>query len=82
MLEEIIERYPDSEFLKADGLDSAIIGVEEKSMRLVYSTQKILKILQTEHDMDEVEAIEYFDFNISGAYMGELTPIYMETEFE
>ena len=33
-------------------------------MRLVYSTQKILKILQSEHDMDELEAIEYFDFNI------------------
>ena len=77
MLEEIIERYSDEEFLTADGFDSAIIGVDEKSMRLVYSKKKILEILVAEHEMDELEAIEYYDFNIVGAYMGEKTPIYM-----
>lgn len=82
MLEEIIERYDDEEFLTADGFDSAIIGVDEKSMRLIYSKKKILEILVSEHEMDELESIEYFDFNIGGAYMGEKTPIYMETEFE
>lgn len=82
MIEEIIERYPDEEFLTADGFDSAILGVDEYSMRIIYSKKKILEILEAEHEMDELEAIEYYDFNIVGAYMGEKTPIYMETEFE
>ena len=82
MLEEIIERYEDEEFLTADGFDSAIIGVDEYSMRLIYSKKKILEILVSEHEMDELESIEYYEFNIASAYMGEKTPIYMETEFE
>jgi hypothetical protein len=28
------------------------------------------------NDMSEMEAIEYFAFNVSGAYMGENTPIW------
>jgi hypothetical protein len=82
MIENILERYPDEEFLKADGFDSAIIGVDERDMRLIYSKKAMLEILINEQGMDELESIEYFDFNIGCAYMGEKTPIYMETEFE
>ena len=28
--------------------------------------------------MDEEEAVEYYDYNIVGAYMGEFTPIYID----
>jgi hypothetical protein len=30
--------------------------------------------------MTHEEAIEFFDFNIAGAYVGEYTPIYMYEE--
>ena len=36
---------------------------------------------QTEEDRKYEMAIEYFDYNIIGAYMGEYTPIYL-TKFE
>jgi hypothetical protein len=29
--------------------------------------------------MDLEDAIEYFDFNVSGAYVGEQTPLYIKT---
>lgn len=74
MIEEIIEQYSDEEFLKADGFDDAIIGVDENNMRLIYSVSLCLSIL--EEEMDEVDAIEYFTFNVSGAYVGEKTPIW------
>lgn len=74
-VEEIIEHYPDESFLKADGFDEAIIGVDESSMRLVYSVSKCLEILQGQ-GMDETEALEYFSYNVSGAYMGDKTPIW------
>ena len=79
MIQEIIDQYPDETFLKADGYDEAIIGVDETKMRLVYSVGKVLEILQ--RDMNQEEAIEFFEFNVSGAYMGERTPIWCHDEF-
>lgn len=76
MIDTIIDRYPDESFLKADGFDEALIGVDVKSMRLIYSVSKCIEILC--RDMDELEAIEYFDYNVSGAYMGEKTPIWCD----
>lgn len=43
-------------------------------MRLIYSVSKCLEIL--ERDMDSTDALEYFTFNVSGAYVGEKTPIW------
>ena len=69
MIKEILEQYEEEEFLKADGFDDAIIGVEENEMRLIYSVSKCLEIL--ERDMTELDAMEYFTFNVSGSYVGE-----------
>jgi len=67
-IESIIERYQDETFLKADGFDEAIIGVDETSMRLIYSVSKCIKILC--RDMNDEDAIEYFRYNVSDAYVG------------
>lgn len=76
---EIIEEYyPESELLFADGFDAAIIGVCSVAARVVYSKSKIIEILMV--DMSYDEAIEYFDFNIAGAYVGISTPIYVDDE--
>lgn len=78
MLEEIIEYYPDETFLKADGFDEAVIGVEIPSMRLVYSVKKVIETLMTEDEMSLEDAIEHYEFNIRGSYVGELTPIWCD----
>lgn len=78
-LEEIIERYPDTEILKADGFDDAIIGIEERSGRLVYDVDMMIHILIKDEEMSEEDAIEYLDYNVIGAYVGEQTPIYITT---
>lgn len=66
------------ELLFADGFDDAIIGVHTGSpARLIYSVTKCLAILK-EGGMDTEEAIEYFDFNVEGSYVGEQTPIWSE----
>lgn len=75
-IDKLIEQYPDEEFLQIDGFDDAIMGVTE-DMVLVYDVNKILNILALEMDM--VDAKEHFLFNISGAFMGEKTPIFVET---
>jgi hypothetical protein len=77
-LEEIMEMFPEEEFLKADGFDSAIIGVEPNSMRLVYDRDKMIGILIEDEEMEEIDAIEYLEYNTWNAYVGEKTPIFIE----
>ena len=60
---------------------------------VAYDTDKIIAILMlemtvepdeidgdmTREDIKYLKAVEYFDFNIKGAWMGENTPIFIET---
>jgi hypothetical protein len=82
MLEEIVEYYPDEEILKADGFDDAVIGIEEGTMRLIYSVRRCIEILITDEEMSLEDALEHFSYNVSGSYVGEKTPIWCEDMFE
>lgn len=76
----MIRMLEESEPLKADGFDEAIIGTDYKEGRVVYSIELMLeKMMQEPTNMTLEEAIEYFDFNIGCAYVGEMTPIYIWT---
>jgi hypothetical protein len=66
--------------LIADGFDDAIIDVEESSMRLIYSVKRCIEILMSE-DMTYEDAIEHFNYNVSGGYVGEKTPIWCQDNF-
>ena len=66
--------------LRADGFYQAIIGNEYHTNRVVYSIERMLQILIDRDGMSMEEAIEFFDFNIGGAYVGEMTPVYVWTE--
>jgi hypothetical protein len=74
MIDKILEWFPEEDILKADGFDAAIIGIETNEMRLIYSVSKCIEILC--RDMDEEEAVEFFDFNVRGSYVGDKTPIW------
>jgi hypothetical protein len=76
VLNNIIERLPDEDFLVATGFDAAVIGVDVKRMRIIYSVNECLNILMNDHGMNDEDALEYFEFNVSGAYVGEKTPIW------
>jgi hypothetical protein len=76
LLEKILEaRGDEQEFLKVDGFDTAIIGLEESSGRLIYSVSRIIANLM-EEEMEESDAWEYYYYNIEGGYVGEYTPIW------
>jgi hypothetical protein len=74
MLQSIIDRYQDDEFLIADGFDEAVIGYDETQMRLIYSVAKFIEIL--EREMSSEDAMEHFTFNVSGGDVGKQTPIW------
>lgn len=75
MLQSIIDNHPDQDFMIADGFDDCVIGFEETSGRLIYSTIECIRTLQGE-GMSEEDALEHFYYNVQGAYVGELTPIW------
>ena len=90
MLEEIRARYTEGEeILSVDGFDDAVIGVmtDFTVPRLVYSVTRCLEILEEEFKKDEdcddpaTDAMEHFTFNISGADVGENTPVYCWDQF-
>jgi len=68
-----------SDVLKIDGFDKAIIGVQEGIQpRLVYDLWKIVDVLKDE--MSEEDALDYISYNITGAYVGESTPVIVDTK--
>ncbi len=76
-LDEILDTYPEEQFLKADGFDKAIIGVDPNTMRLIYDRDEMVNILIQDEEMEEIDAIEYLEYNTWNTYFGEQTPIYI-----
>ena len=64
-----------------DGFDECVIGVaniwrDQITVEvLVYSADAMIEILRLNDGMSEEEALEYFEFNIEGAYIGIDTPV-------
>lgn len=65
----------------ADGLDDAIVGIQEDTGIVFYSREKVIKILMERDGMSELDAIEFGDYNIFNAYMGEKTPVFLHDFF-
>ena len=73
-ISEIVEVFGNDSTLKIDGYDDCVVGIDGDG-RLVYDRRKMLDKL--EKDMSSEEAEEYFDFNIAGSHMGDMTPLYI-----
>lgn len=78
-LSELSEIYPDENFLKIEGFNDAVMGVDEASMRLVYSKSKIMK--QLIKSMDYESAMVHFDHNIEGKLETARMPIIVNDMF-
>lgn len=74
----IDEKYPDIEILLADGFENAFLGVGQQfnTFFAIYDRNKCIDILSEEMSPDE--AVEYFDFNVTGAYVGKNTPVFVD----
>jgi hypothetical protein len=79
LLESIIINYPDMMFMLAEGFDDALLGIEEKTMVLVYSKDKCLDILSK--DMEYIEALEYLEEEINVRYRIVGSPLFINDNF-
>ena len=81
--DRVAEMLPDTELLQAVGFDEAIIGYAEvwtgegRGVVMAYDRDKCIDVLVERDGMDRAEAVEYFEFNVVGAYVGETTPCFI-----
>ena len=64
--------------LMATGFEEALIGFgyQFNKTLAVYDRDKCINILIAT-GMDYEEAVEYFEFNVVGSYVGETTPVFI-----
>ena len=70
-----------------DGMDEALIGIyrgdlarqnmQERSIA-VYSYVKFIEVYIKRDGMSEEEAIEFFDYNVAGGYIGNYQPLIID----
>jgi len=64
----------------ADGFEEAFVGLCSRfgiNEVAAYDRDKCLEILVERDGMDYDEAVEFFDVNVVGAWVGEMTPVFM-----
>lgn len=77
MIRELLAES-NEEMLFADGFDEALIGVAERCGMVpvaLYDIDKCIEILIDE-GLTHEDAIEHFEFNVLGSYVGENTPMF------
>ena len=71
----------EDDVLLADGFDAAFIGVVHRCGEpavAVYDYEKCVAVLVDRDGMDEEEAVEFFEFNVVGSWVGPGTPAFVE----
>jgi hypothetical protein len=77
--EECLALKPDGFDGNPDGYDQAILGITDNG-QLVYSKDRMVNILrQVDTEMEEEDAWDFLEFNCFCAYVGEQTPIFVNT---
>jgi hypothetical protein len=78
-LDENLEQF---EVKTADGFEDALIGMVSRfgmeTPVALYDRRKCLQILMERDGMDYEGAVEFFDFNVIGAWVGEGTPAFAD----
>lgn len=80
MRERIMSEVESAIFLEPSTFDEAIIGVAHRfGMDPVVAYDRTIVIDILARDMSREDAEEFFEFNTIGAWMGDLTPVFIDT---
>lgn len=74
-----MEFRDDCEALFADGFEDALIGLGTQFSRevAIYDYDQCCEILVARDGMTWEEAVEWMEFNVCGAWLGDNTPIFL-----
>ncbi len=73
------EDSAESPLLLADGFESAFMGIgtQFNTRFAVYDYAQCIQVLVARQGMTDEEAEEYMSFNVTGAYVGKHTPVFL-----
>jgi len=80
LVNTIREEYPDTMLM--DGYDDCIVGICTRfgmEPVVAYDREKVLMQMVKQDGMTYEEAIEFFEYNQIGAWVGERTPVFIDT---
>ena len=71
------EQAEGDDLLVADGFDEAILGIAQRCGErfVVYDQAKVIEVLQ--RDCSEEDALDWYEYNMVGAWVGDATPAYV-----
>lgn len=78
--EKIADMHDEVLFLDPPTFDDAILGVATRADGMIvvaYDRSRCIDVLA--RDMPREEAEEFFEFNTAGAWVGEGTPVFVDT---
>jgi hypothetical protein len=79
--EQLKEENPKALF--ADGFDGAVIGICRRygqDALVAYDRELCIKTLMDRDGLDREEANEFFEVNVIGSWVGDGTPVFLDTE--
>ena len=79
MIKEWVSEW-NEEALLADGFEDAIVGISERFGRspvVAYDRDKCIQVLMDRDGMSYEDAVDFFNFNTLGSYIGPQTPLYI-----
>jgi hypothetical protein len=72
----ILEREYE-EVVVIDGFDDAFVGCTTDSVA-VYNVDRCIEIICEDLNLSMEDAIEHFEYNVMGAYLGPKTPLFLD----
>ena len=78
-IDSLCDEYEFEDILLADGFEEAFIGFAQQFNNIfaLYDRNLCTQLLVRQQGITEEEAEEYFDFNVTGAYVGPKTPAFV-----
>jgi len=81
MLEEI---HHDEEVVVLNGFEDAFLGFAERNdfadAVACYDKTVVIQILVNKHGLSDIEAIDFFESNVLGSWVGNSTPVFVTVE--
>lgn len=83
-LDALLEELAEAEALllePQDMFNTCLIGTAQRADGIhvaAYDSNQVIAVLQVVNHWDYDEALEWFEFNIAGAYLGDGSPVFID----
>ena len=82
--EELEYIYHDDEVVVLEAFQDAFLGFAERNdfpgAVACYDKSVVFQILTSKYGLDNTEAVDFFEANILGSWLGEATPVFVTVE--